>query len=68
MARDYKGILNILFGLRGDIDAFFDKVMVICEDLNLRKNRLALLDYIHQLFTRFADLSRIVIETEKKTK
>lgn len=67
-ARDYKGILNILFSLRDDIDTFFDKVMVICEDLNLRKNRLALLDDIHRLFTRFADLSQIVIETEKKTK
>ncbi len=64
--KKFDGILNILLGMREDIDTFFDKVMVMCEDPELRKNRLALVNFINQLFLRFADLSQIVIESEKK--
>ncbi|MCX7994659.1 MAG: glycine--tRNA ligase subunit beta [candidate division WOR-3 bacterium] len=63
--KKYTEILILLLGLRKDIDRFFDEVLVMCEDKNLQKNRLALVNYINQLFLKFADLSKIVIEGEK---
>ena len=64
--RDYLEILNLLLAMRGDIDKFFDDVLVMCEDENLSKNRLALVNVINQIFLKFADFSEIVIEGEKK--
>ena len=64
----YPEIMDLLLDLRGDIDKFFDDVMVMCEDKDLQRNRLALVNFIYQLFVRFADFSQIVIETEKKPK
>jgi len=65
-ARRYDDILTLLLAMRDDIDAFFDNVLVMCEDNTLKKNRLALVNYINTIFTQFADLSQIVIEGEKK--
>ncbi|SHL39181.1 glycyl-tRNA synthetase beta chain [Desulfatibacillum alkenivorans DSM 16219] len=45
--------------LRPAVDAFFDDVMVMAEDMKVRENRLALLAGIAGLFGRFADFSRI---------
>jgi glycyl-tRNA synthetase beta chain len=55
--RDYAGALGRLATLRPAVDAFFDGVMVNAEDPALRRNRLALLAGVRQLFTRIADLS-----------
>lgn len=63
--QDYVEILKLLLGMRPDIDKFFDDVLVMCEDKKLRKNRLALVNFINRLFLKFADLSQIVIEGEK---
>ena len=51
--------LTALAGLRDDVDAFFDEVMVMCEDATLRENRLALLSELRQLFLTTADISRL---------
>jgi glycyl-tRNA synthetase beta chain len=45
--------------LRGPVDHFFDKVMVMAEDPQVRTNRLALLTRIADLFGKIADFSRI---------
>lgn len=45
--------------LRGPVDVFFDKVMVMAEDPQVRTNRLALLTTIARLFGKIADFSRI---------
>jgi glycyl-tRNA synthetase beta chain len=45
--------------LRGPVDAFFDRVMVMAEDQRVRSNRLALLSAIARMFGRIADFSRI---------
>jgi len=45
--------------LRVGVDAFFDEVMVLAEDKNVRGNRLALLGCITALFGRFADFSKL---------
>ena len=48
-----------LAGVRGDVDAFFDKVLVNAEDLAVRGNRLALLTGLERLLNRVADISRL---------
>lgn len=45
--------------LRGPVDTFFDKVMVMAEDERIRSNRLSLLTAIARMFGRIADFSRI---------
>ncbi len=58
-AREYTRYMELLAGLREPIDAFFDGVMVMSDDLALRANRLALLAKLHALFTRVADIARL---------
>jgi glycyl-tRNA synthetase beta chain len=57
--RRYRAALEQLATLREPVDAFFDAVMVMDEDQNLRENRLALLNQMRKLFLRTADLSRL---------
>lgn len=45
--------------LKGPIDDFFDGVMVLTDDAAVKRNRLTLLQEISDLFTVFADFSRI---------
>jgi glycyl-tRNA synthetase beta chain len=45
--------------LRPPVDQFFNDVMVMAENLELRKNRLALLGEISNLFEMLADFSKI---------
>jgi glycyl-tRNA synthetase beta chain len=57
--RDYAGVCRALASLKGTVDAFFDKVLVMAEDPDLRRNRLALLVRISQTFLKMADFSKI---------
>jgi glycyl-tRNA synthetase beta chain len=57
--RDYQATLNRLAGLRNDVDAFFDHVMVMTDDLELRANRLALLNLLSDQFLTCADISKL---------
>ena len=61
-ARDYGAALLEIAKLRPAIDKFFDKVMVMVEDENLRANRLALLQSVVKEFSTIADFSEIVTE------
>jgi glycyl-tRNA synthetase beta chain len=45
--------------LKDRVDAFFDGVMVMAENIECRNNRLALLKQIAEMFGRFADFSKI---------
>ena len=45
--------------LRPAVDAFFDGVMVMDDNIEIRRNRLALLELIAGLFGEFADFSRL---------
>lgn len=58
-ARDYAAGLRRLAALRPPLDRFFDEVMVMAEDEELRRNRLALLARLSALFLHVADLSRL---------
>ena len=42
-----------------EIDMFFDKTMIMDEDKVLRKNRLALLNMVADIFNVFVDFSPI---------
>ena len=51
--------LSVLATLREPVDTFFDDVMVMAEDMQVRGNRLALLARLRQLFLNLADVSRL---------
>jgi glycyl-tRNA synthetase beta chain len=67
-SRDYEGALLEIAKLRPAIDKFFDRVMVMVEDDNLRANRLALLQTVVKEFSTIADFSEIVTEGKESTK
>ncbi len=56
-ARDWAEAVHLLAGLRDPVDAFFENVMVMTDNPELKRNRLALLFEIETLFKRVADLS-----------
>jgi glycyl-tRNA synthetase beta chain len=58
-AGDFSGTLKTLAQLRDDVDAFFNDVMVMADDLALRNNRLALLSMLHAMMNRVADISKL---------
>jgi glycyl-tRNA synthetase beta chain len=57
--RQYTAALGRLAQLRPAVDAFFDAVMVMDENPQLRQNRLSLLAQLQALFGGVADLSRL---------
>jgi glycyl-tRNA synthetase beta chain len=59
LRREYTAALGQLAQLRPAVDAFFDQVMVMDEDRELRANRLGLLAQLQGLFAGVADLSRL---------
>lgn len=54
---DFAGALKALAALKVPVDAFFDSVMVMADDLAVRGNRLALLNGLAGLMNRVAELS-----------
>jgi glycyl-tRNA synthetase beta chain len=66
--RDYEAALMEIAKLRPAVDKFFDKVMVMVDDDNLRANRLALLQTLVKEFSTIADFSEIVTEGKEPTK
>jgi glycyl-tRNA synthetase beta chain len=67
-AHDYEAALLEIAKLRPAIDKFFDKVMVMVDDDDLRANRLALLQSIVKEFSTIADFSEIVTEGKESPK
>ena len=57
--RRYADALTALTGLRAAVDEFFDRIMVMDENLEKRNNRLALLRDVQVLLSGVADLSRL---------
>ncbi|HTP63377.1 MAG TPA: glycine--tRNA ligase subunit beta [Burkholderiales bacterium] len=56
---DYAGYLKSFSVLKGPVDAFFEKVMVMVDDDRLRSSRLALLRDLRDAMNRVADLSKL---------
>jgi glycyl-tRNA synthetase beta chain len=55
----YTEALEQLAALRSVVDDFFDRVLVMTDDFEVRTNRLALLAQLRRLFLHTADLSRV---------
>lgn len=58
-AEDAGQLLAELVQLRPVVDAFFDAVLVMCDDVAVRDNRLGLLRAIQAHFGQLADFSRL---------
>jgi glycyl-tRNA synthetase beta chain len=56
-ARDYKAVLTELSQIKQPIDEFFDSVMVMADDEEVKINRLTLLNEIRNSFLAIADIS-----------
>jgi glycyl-tRNA synthetase beta chain len=59
--REYGPALIAIAGLRPVVDAFFDRVMVMAPEPEIRANRLALVGRTVKDFSRIADFSEIVV-------
>ncbi|MBI5875891.1 MAG: glycine--tRNA ligase subunit beta, partial [Deltaproteobacteria bacterium] len=59
---NYEKVFETLASLKGTIDTFFDKVMVMVEDENIRRNRLILLRMVRDLYYQIADLSKLTTQ------
>jgi len=57
--RDYEKGLVELVSIKGNLDGFFDKVMVMVEDAKVKENRLRLIHSLVSLFEDVADLSQL---------
>ena len=62
--KEYLEALQLLSTAREPVDKFFDKVMVMVEDHQVRANRLALLRTLLHEFSTIADFSEIVTEAK----
>ncbi|EHJ46747.1 glycyl-tRNA synthetase, beta subunit [Solidesulfovibrio carbinoliphilus subsp. oakridgensis] len=60
-AGDYAGVLDLLYELRPTVDAFFDNVMVMCDDMDVRLNRLNLLKSLVDRLGRVADFAALQV-------
>jgi len=56
---EYTSALKLLASLKEPIDSFFDKVLVMSDDIDVRINRIALLKNLVSLFDRVAQFSKI---------
>ncbi|AXA33556.1 glycine--tRNA ligase subunit beta [Francisella adeliensis] len=57
--REYNYALALLSSIEKVISEFFDNVMVMDEDLQVRNNRIALLAKIRKMFASIADISKL---------
>ncbi len=60
-AGDYGAVLDLLYELRPSVDAFFDNVMVMCDDMDVRLNRLNLLKSLVDRLGRVADFAALQV-------
>ncbi|MBN2564283.1 MAG: glycine--tRNA ligase subunit beta [Candidatus Eisenbacteria bacterium] len=63
---DFDAAVRELLRLRRPIDKFFDDVMVMVDDDDLKNARLGLLAEVRDLFLHVADFSRVVLEGEDR--
>jgi glycyl-tRNA synthetase beta chain len=58
-AGKYKEALHAIADMRSAVDRFFEDVLVMADDAEVRKNRLTLLDQLLREFSTIADFSEI---------
>lgn len=57
--KDYESMLKKMVALKPLVDAFFDKVMVMVDDVKVKENRLSLLKGTVQFFFSILDFSQL---------
>ena len=55
----YDQALEVFLEMKKPVDTFFDEVMVMSENENLRRNRLNLLSVLRELIMRIGDISKM---------
>jgi glycyl-tRNA synthetase beta chain len=60
--RDYNNALQSFAAMAGELETFFDEVMVMVEDEAVRKNRMSLLRKVGNAVGRIADVTKIVVD------
>jgi glycyl-tRNA synthetase beta chain len=60
--RDYNNALQSFAAMAGELERFFDEVMVMVEDEAVRKNRMSLLRKVGNAVGRIADVTKIVVD------
>ena len=63
--KKYRKALEKISELRPAVDFFFDKVLVMAEDEDVRRNRVALLAGLLKEFSTIADFSELGAEESK---
>ncbi len=58
---NFEAILELLLQVEPFVNRFFDKVLVMVEDMDVRKNRISLLTSVNSLLQMVADFSQIVV-------
>ena len=61
---NYLAAFEIFYSFLPLLNQFFDQVLVMCEEKDLRENRLNLMKKVVNLWKDLADLSQVVIEGE----
>ncbi len=61
----YESAFETLASLKDSIDVFFDDVMVMVDDEQVKKNRLLLLSSLISLYSQIADISKLQSEGAK---
>lgn len=57
--KNYVAAISKLNDIKPCLDNFFEKVMVMCEDENIKLNRISLINYITSKFNSFVNLSSL---------
>lgn len=57
----YQEALILLAALQKPADQFFDEVLVMAEEENIRKNRIHLLIHLYALFMQIADIAKLAL-------
>lgn len=60
-AGDYRAFYSKAPALKGPVDGFLDKILVMVDDMAVRRNRLALLKAIADFLSGPADLAKLVV-------
>ncbi|MCJ2163758.1 MULTISPECIES: glycine--tRNA ligase subunit beta [unclassified Pseudodesulfovibrio] len=58
---DFAGLFGLLGELRPSVDGFFDNVMVMCDEVDVRLNRLNLLKALVDRLSRLADFNALQV-------
>ena len=66
-SREYRQALEEISTLRPAVDRFFDAVLVMAEDREVRQNRLRLLKKLDELFSGIAHFAEIAQGSEKSS-